>query len=78
MGGALGVGLRYYGEWKEQQLVWLALPGQLFIRLLKCLSMPVVLSKLVSALGSMEVTLSTMFNPSKLGVYEYLEKTLPN
>ena len=60
VGGAAGVALRYNGEWVEQQedLVWLAMPGQLFMRLLQCLSMPVVLPKLVSSLGTMEVSLS--------------------
>ena len=37
-----------------QEASLLALPGELFLRLLKCLSMPLVLPKLVTAIGSMD------------------------
>ena len=59
LGLGLGLLLRHLqggGElWKSQDLVWLALPGNLFMRTLSCLSMPLVLPKLITAIGSMDL-----------------------
>ena len=55
-GVAAGVFLRYAGGWTQEQIIWFSLPGELFMRLLTCLSMPLVLPKLVSAIGSMDPT----------------------
>ena len=61
LGLALGLVLRAaVGEaaaWRAEELLWVALPGHLFMRLLSGLSMPLVLPKLVSAIGSMHTGL---------------------
>ena len=53
-GVAAGVFLRFAGGWRPEQVIWFSLPGNLFMRLLTCLSMPLVLPKLVAAIGSMD------------------------
>ena len=35
--------------------MWLSLPGNLFVRTLSCLAMPLVLPKLITAIGSMDL-----------------------
>ena len=42
-------------EWESETLVWLSLPGNLFMRTLTCLSMPLVLPKLITSVGSMDL-----------------------
>jgi Na+/H+-dicarboxylate symporter len=51
-----GVLLQYSVDLRPDQIVWIALPGELFMRMLTCLSMPLVLPKLVTAIGSMDPT----------------------
>ena len=53
-GLTLGVLLRYFCDLSSGQILWIALPGELFMRMLTCLSMPLVLPKLVAATGSMD------------------------
>ena len=53
-GVGAGVLLRFAGGWSQEQVIWFSLPGELFMRLLTCLSMPLVLPKLVTAIGSMD------------------------
>ena len=59
LGLGLGLLLRHTlggGEqWREEDLVWLSLPGNLFVRTLSCLAMPLVLPKLITAIGSMDL-----------------------
>ena len=59
LGLGLGLLLRHSlggGEqWREEDLVWLSLPGNLFVRTLSCLAMPLVLPKLITAIGSMDL-----------------------
>ena len=59
LGLGLGLLLRHAlgggDQWKQEDLVWLALPGNLFMRTLTCLSMPLVLPKLITAIGSMDL-----------------------
>ena len=59
LGLALGLLLRHLQGgghlWRSEDLVWLALPGNLFMRTLSSLSMPLVLPKLITAIGSMNL-----------------------
>ena len=56
LGLGLGLLLRHLQGgghlWRSEDLVWLALPGNLFMRALSSLSMPLVLPKLNTAIGS--------------------------
>ena len=59
LGLGLGLLLRHLQGgghlWRSEDLVWLALPGNLFMRALSSLSMPLVLPKLITAIGSMNL-----------------------
>lgn len=45
-------------RWTDRQLMYLEFPGELFLRALKCLTIPLVVSSLVSALGSLDAKIS--------------------
>lgn len=45
-------------SWTERQLMYIEFPGELFLRALKCLTIPLVVSSLVSALGSLDAKIS--------------------
>ncbi|KAH7643282.1 hypothetical protein DERF_011749 [Dermatophagoides farinae] len=45
-------------RWTERQLMYLEFPGELFLRALKCLTIPLIVSSLVSALGSLDSKIS--------------------
>lgn len=44
--------------WTERELMYLEFPGEMFLRALKCLTIPLIVSSLVSALGSLDAKLS--------------------
>merc|ERR1712013_737290 len=46
--------LRNFCDLRQEEIIWIALPGELFMRMLSCLSMPLVLPKLVTAIGSLD------------------------
>jgi len=46
--------LRNFCDLGQEGIIWIALPGELFMRMLTCLSMPLVLPKLVTAIGSLD------------------------
>merc|ERR1719250_368289 len=46
--------LRNFCDLRQEEIIWIALPGELFMRMLTCLSMPLVLPKLVTAIGSLD------------------------
>lgn len=60
LGGAtLGIILRYTTtSWTQRELMYLAYPGELFLRMLKCLIVPLLVSSITSAIGSLDVSLS--------------------
>ncbi|KAH9419044.1 excitatory amino acid transporter 3-like [Dermatophagoides pteronyssinus] len=45
-------------RWNDRQLMYLEFPGELFLRALKCLTIPLIVSSLVSALGSLDAKIS--------------------
>lgn len=46
------------GKWSERSLMYLEFPGDIFLRMLKCLILPLIISSLISALGSLDTKLS--------------------
>ena len=55
LGIGVGIALRSRGErWSKRDLMYLEFPGELFLRGLKCLILPLIVSSLISALGSLE------------------------
>ncbi|CAH1278814.1 unnamed protein product [Diabrotica balteata] len=59
LGAVLGIILRYSREsWTDREVVYLGLPGQIFLRMLKALILPLIVSSLVSAIASLDLSLS--------------------
>ncbi|GBP57206.1 Putative sodium-dependent excitatory amino acid transporter glt-4 [Eumeta japonica] len=58
-GTILGCGLRAFDyEWSRREVMYFQYPGELFLRMLKCLIVPLLVSSIVSAIGSLDLSLS--------------------
>ncbi|XP_046405535.1 excitatory amino acid transporter 1 [Ischnura elegans] len=59
-GVALGVVLRKVrqGAWKPREVMYVQYVGELFLRMLKSLILPLIMSSLISAIGSLDLKLS--------------------
>lgn len=60
-GGAItGVIIRQSSSepWTEREIMYLQFPGDMFLRMLKCLIIPLLVSSIVSAVGSLDLSLS--------------------
>lgn len=58
-GTLLGYSLRASGvEWTRREVMYFQYPGELFLRMLKCLIVPLLVSSIVSAIGSLDLSLS--------------------
>lgn len=63
-GTLLGWGLRATGvEWSRRDVMYFQYPGELFLRMLKCLIVPLLVSSIVSAIGSLDLSLSGKWVP---------------
>lgn len=79
MGVALGFILKYSksedsGGWTKREIMYLQFPGDLFLRMLKSLILPLIVSSIVSAIGSLDLSLS-----GKIGmrsIYYYATTTI--
>merc|ERR1712141_914662 len=63
MGGVVGgvlFGLihRTMGEWSEREVMYVAYIGELFLRMLKALILPLIVPSLIAAVGSLDMSLS--------------------
>ncbi|KAK0180901.1 hypothetical protein PV327_003234 [Microctonus hyperodae] len=45
-------------EWSHREIMYINFPGDLFLRMLKALILPLILSSIVSAIGSLDLSLS--------------------
>lgn len=73
-GIGLGLGLRKLDIWNQRNVMYISFPGELFLRMLRCLILPLIVSSLISAVGSLDTKLS-----GKIGVRAvvyYLATTL--
>lgn len=59
-GGALGFILRATRDegWTDREVMYIGFLGDLFLRMLKCLILPLIVSSLVSAIASLDLSLS--------------------
>ncbi|XP_050296664.1 excitatory amino acid transporter 3-like [Anthonomus grandis grandis] len=59
-GTAVGLLLRAASstKWTSREIMYLAFPGELFLRMLKCLIIPLLMSSVISAIGSLDLSLS--------------------
>ncbi|XP_066249714.1 excitatory amino acid transporter 3-like [Euwallacea similis] len=59
-GTAVGLLLRSIStnKWTSREIMYLAFPGELFLRMLKALIIPLLMSSVISAIGSLDLSLS--------------------
>ncbi|CAH1115818.1 unnamed protein product [Psylliodes chrysocephalus] len=63
LGVILGVGIGIIlrnskGNWTPREIMYIGFPGQIFLRMLKALILPLIVSSLVSAIASLDLSLS--------------------
>ncbi|CAG9854355.1 unnamed protein product [Phyllotreta striolata] len=46
------------GHWSKRDVMYLAFPGEIFLRMLKCLIIPLLMSSVIQAIGSLDLSLS--------------------
>lgn len=57
-GVILGLILRSSRKWTEREIMYINYLGELFLRMLKSLILPLIISSLISAIGSLDLSLS--------------------
>ncbi|KAJ8926111.1 hypothetical protein NQ315_009968 [Exocentrus adspersus] len=59
-GSITGVLLRNFtgGKWSDRDTMYLAFPGEIFLRMLKALIIPLLMSSVIHAIGSLDLSLS--------------------
>lgn len=58
-GTAFGLVLKNRGtQWSQRDIMYISYPGQLFLKMLKCLTVPLLLSSISSAIGAIDLSLS--------------------
>lgn len=57
-GCGLGLGLKTLGHWTPRERMYLNFPGDIFLRMLKCLIVPLLVSSITSAIGALDLSLS--------------------
>lgn len=59
-GVALGFILRNSGKehWTPREIMYVEFPGQMFLRMLKGLILPLIVSSIISAIGNLDLSLS--------------------
>lgn len=59
-GVGLGFALKHVKPegWSQREVMYIQFPGDLFLRMLKALILPLIVSSIVSAIGSLDLTLS--------------------
>lgn len=45
-------------DWSQRELMYINYPGELFLRMLKCLIVPLLISSITSAIGSLDLSMS--------------------
>lgn len=71
LGIGLGLGLRYSKTWTKREVMYLNFCGELFLNMLKCLVLPLVVSSLVAAVGSLDTKISGKLLRLPHGNYYY-------
>uniref|UniRef100_A0A182SBK1 Amino acid transporter n=1 Tax=Anopheles maculatus TaxID=74869 RepID=A0A182SBK1_9DIPT len=58
-GTALGLMLKNSSDpWTQREVMYIQYPGDLFLRMLKCLIVPLLVSSITSAIGSLDLSMS--------------------
>ncbi|XP_014209087.1 excitatory amino acid transporter 3 [Copidosoma floridanum] len=73
-GVVLGFALKNGKDWSKREIMYIQFPGDLFLRMLKSLILPLILSSIVSAIGSLDLSLSGRIG--RRSIYYYATTTV--
>ncbi|CAB0043709.1 unnamed protein product [Trichogramma brassicae] len=79
VGVGLGFILKYSAKddtkgWTKREIMYIQFPGDLFLRMLKSLILPLILSSIISAIGSLDLSLSGKIG--RRSIYYYATTTI--
>uniref|UniRef100_A0A061QLM1 Amino acid transporter n=1 Tax=Cupiennius salei TaxID=6928 RepID=A0A061QLM1_CUPSA len=69
VGIGLGVGLRNSRTWTKREIMYVNFPGEIFLSMLKCLILPLIVSSLIAAVGSLDTRLTGKIGLRAVGYY---------
>lgn len=73
-----GIGLRYSfpnRTWTQRELMYIGFPGEVFLRGLKCLILPLIVGSIISALGNLESSFAGKIG-KRAALYYFLTTTM--
>ncbi|XP_017856726.1 PREDICTED: excitatory amino acid transporter 1 [Drosophila arizonae] len=60
VGGLIGFIIKNStGEWTKREIMYISFPGEIFLRMLKCLIVPLLVSSITSAIGGLDLSMSS-------------------
>ncbi|XP_037927994.1 putative sodium-dependent excitatory amino acid transporter glt-4 [Teleopsis dalmanni] len=60
IGGLIGFIIKNStGPWTKREIMYISFPGELFLRMLKCLIVPLLVSSITSAIGGLDLSMSS-------------------
>ncbi|XP_016979548.1 excitatory amino acid transporter 1 [Drosophila rhopaloa] len=60
VGGLIGFIIKNStGEWSKREIMYISFPGEIFLRMLKCLIVPLLVSSITSAIGGLDLSMSS-------------------
>ncbi|KAM7353833.1 excitatory amino acid transporter 1 [Cochliomyia hominivorax] len=60
LGGVVGFIIKNStGEWTKREIMYISFPGEIFLRMLKCLIVPLLVSSITSAIGGLDLSMSS-------------------
>lgn len=70
MGGVVGFIIKNStGEWTKREIMYISFPGEIFLRMLKCLIVPLLVSSITSAIGGLDLSMSSKIATRAISYY---------
>ncbi|KAI8115129.1 hypothetical protein FF38_07913 [Lucilia cuprina] len=70
LGGLIGFIIKSStGEWTKREIMYISFPGEIFLRMLKCLIVPLLVSSITSAIGGLDLSMSSKIATRAIAYY---------
>lgn len=70
LGGLVGFIIKSStGEWSKREIMYISFPGEIFLRMLKCLIVPLLVSSITSAIGGLDLSMSSKIATRAIAYY---------
>uniref|UniRef100_A0A1A9UXM8 Amino acid transporter n=1 Tax=Glossina austeni TaxID=7395 RepID=A0A1A9UXM8_GLOAU len=57
------------GDWTKREIMYISFPGEIFLRMLKCLIVPLLVSSITSAIGGLDLSMSSKIATRAIAYY---------